>query len=170
MARSARWLLLCALLGVTAIACSESGIIPDPSGEPDAVDDVWPSNLVISESEPPTGDATLIDAATLVIDEGGSGRDELTLTQTVGENAHTVVVTWDTLTHVIVGVSHVWGPGPNHGGTTSGFTACFAGINDCDPAKVTLDMANSRVTLSGLVLDDVFGGAATSTLTGRIGW
>jgi hypothetical protein len=147
-------------------ACSSTGVIM----ETEEGSTGGQSHLVSSASNPASGDATLTEAATLTIDADGNGMDELALQQTIGETLHEVVVTWDTMTHVIQGVSHVWSPGQDHGSPTAGFTACFAGINDCDPVKVTLDFSGQTVTLAGQVLDDVFGGAKTSTLTGTMVW
>lgn len=154
------------ILALSIAACSSSGDILDTSGAGNPT----PSDLTSAASNPASGNATLTAAAVLVLNANGGGFDELTLDQITGEYSHKVVVTWDTVTRQIQGASHVWGQGPSHGGPTSGFTACFAGINDCDPAKVVLDFDGKTVTFSAQVLDDVFGGAATSTLSGTVGW
>ena len=157
-----------AALALSLAACSDAGNILDNPEDDDGALGI--SNLTISQSRPESGDATLTEAAVLTIDAEGKGFDELALSQTVGDTKHDVVVTWNTLTHAIRGTSHVWGPGETHGGEDSGFTACFAGINDCDGERVVIDFDGHSVTFSGQVLDDAFGGDATSTLSGTVGW
>jgi len=155
-------------LSCLSAACTASGdILAPPPVDPG---NEFPSNLAVTASIPASGDGVLTEAATLEIDSGGTGYDALTLSQTVGDTHHEVVVTWDTATQAVRGVSHVWGPGEDHGSPTSGFTACFAGINDCDPARVTIDVPGKVVALDALQIGDVFGGTATSTLDGTIGW
>jgi hypothetical protein len=156
-----------ALFMLFLFGCSSSGDIFAPPSGGDANDT---SSLVSSESSPATGDATLTDAATLTLDAGGGGYDELKLIQTTGETTHTVRITWDTVTHALQGASHIWGPGQSHGGPTSGFTACFAGSNDCDPGRVIIDLDAKTVTFNQQVLQDILGGSSTSTLNGRLGW
>jgi hypothetical protein len=161
-----------AALGASAVlllclaACSGAADVFDdaPQGE------VGLSDLTISNSNPATGDATLTEGALLTIDADGGGLDELELVQILDDVTHEVVVRWDTATHAIYSASHIWGQGPNHGGPDSGFTMCFPGYNDCDPAKIVLDLDARTVTFSGQVLADAFGGQATCTLDGRVGW
>jgi hypothetical protein len=100
------------------------------------------------------------------VNSGGTGFDEVTLSQTVGGISHQVVVTWNTTTHVINSAEHVWG----NGVTNSGFTQCEPTNTVCDPAKITLDFTYHTVTFAALVLPDALAGTATSTLTGTLVW
>src|SRR5262245_52567090 len=120
--------ILAAALALCLAACSSAGNILDTPENGDG--DTGLSSLTISDSRPESGDATLTEGAQLSIDPDGQGYDELTLSQTVGDTKHDILVTWYTLTHEIRSTSHVWGPGETHGGEDSGFTACFAGVND----------------------------------------
>src|SRR5262245_60054052 len=158
--------ILAAVLALGLAACSSAGNILESTD--DGEDGI--SSLAISDSKPASGDAMLTEAALLSVDPDGLGYDELTLEQTVGDTSHEIVVTWDRLTHVIRGASHVWGPGETHGGEDSGFTACFAGVNACDGERVVIDLEAQTVTFTAQVLDDVFGGDSTSTLSGTVGW
>ena len=155
-----------AVLALCLAACSGAADVVDdaPQG------DVGLSNLEISDSTPDSGDATLTEGALLTIDAEGGGLDELVLVQILDDVTHEVVVRWDTATHAIDSASHIWGQGPNHGGPDSGFTVCFPGYNDCDPAKIALDFDGHTVTFSGQVLADAFLGPASCTLDGRVGW
>ncbi len=144
----------------TAACHSSNDVTNPPAGGGGA------SNLVSSGSSPTDGDATMTASATLTVNSGGSGFDELDLSQTVGSVGHEVVVTWDTNTHAINGVQHVWGSGS----TTSGFTQCAPGSAACDPTKVTVDFSGHTVTLTSQVLPDAFGGSSSSTLSGTIAW
>jgi hypothetical protein len=155
-----------AAAGLWIAACSGAADVLD--GAPQG--DVGLSNLAVSNSTPASGDATLTEGALLTIDADGAGLDEVVLTQTLGEVTHEVVVRWNTTTHAIDSASHIWGQGPNHGGPDSGFTVCFPGFNDCDPAKVVLDFDGRTVTFASQVMADAFGGAATCTLTGTVAW
>lgn len=160
-------LLSAGVLILAVVGCSTTGDIfesPETTGNLDT------DGLTVSAAHPPTGNGKLTVAATLVVDVNGNGYDEITLSQDLAGTSHEVKVSWDTLTQAIRGTSHVWTQGQDHGGPNSGFTACFAGINDCDPAKVAIDFAGKTVTFHGLVLADVFAGAATSTLDGTVGW
>jgi hypothetical protein len=146
---------------LAAAACNSSNdVTAPPTGGGGS------SNLVVSASSPADGDGTLTDSATLTVNAGSTGFDELDLSQTLGAIGHEVVVTWDTNTHAINAVQHFWG----NGSVTSGITQCLNGTNTCDPAKVSVDFAGHKVTFSGLVLDDALGGSTTSTLTGTIVW
>ena len=162
-ARIERTIALCATTAalICAAACNSSNDVTAPPASSGGT-----SNLVVSAANPADGNATLTDAATLTVNSGGSGFDELDLSTTVGGIGHEVVVTWDTSTHAINSAQHVWGSGA----VTSGFTQCVAGTNTCDGAKIALDFAGHKVTFTGLPLADAFSGTASCTLTGTMGW
>ena len=154
-------------LALTLTGCSPSAdILPQPTGGGTG----GGTHLVSSASKPDTGNATLTAGGTLTLDAGGGGFDELALEQMVGDTTHEVAVTWDTTTHALHGASHTWGPEQSHGDPGSGFTACLEGFSPCDPQRVLIDFEGHVVTFQDLVLPDAFGGDATSTLTGTVGW
>jgi hypothetical protein len=148
-----------ALLCVAACNSSNDVTAPPAGGS-------GTSNLVVSAANPADGNSTLTDAATLTVNSGGSGFDELDLSTSVGGVGHEVVVTWDTGTHAINSAQHVWGSGA----VTSGFTQCVAGSSPCDLGKIALDFAGHKVTFTGLPLLDAFGGSTSCTLTGTMAW
>lgn len=123
------------------------------------------SGVVISAANPANGNGTLTDSATLSVDAGGTHLDEANISQSLGIVGHDLTVTWDTNTHAIHAVNEGW-----FDGTTGGTTLCLAGANPCDPTKVTVDFVNHKVTFTGLVLPDTFGGTATATLNGTMVW
>ena len=150
--------ILAALIGT--YACNNDDYSSSSSGGGGS------SNLVVSASSPADGDGTLTASGVLTVNAGGTGFDELNLSQTVGGVNHQVTVTWNTSTYAINSVQHAWGSG----GVSSGFTQCAPGGTTCDPAKVTVNFAGYTVTFNGLVLPDVLGGTSTSTLTGPVAW
>jgi hypothetical protein len=99
---------MAALLGTLALAtlsCSSSDsttAAPPPGG--------GSSNLIASSSSPVDGDGTMTPTCTIQVNSGGSEFDELDLSQTLGSTGHEVVVTWNTPTHVVNSVQHIWGP------------------------------------------------------------
>lgn len=147
---------LAAALGLATVACDSSNNILNPPG-------AGGSSLTAKNSTPSDGDATLTVGGTFVVNSGGTGFDELNLSEMVGAVGHDVTITWDTNTHALHSASHGWG---------SGYTQCVMGTaNPCDTARVTIDFAGSSITFTDLVLiDDVFGTAATSTLDGTATW
>jgi hypothetical protein len=160
MNRNKQALLTMAVAGLivlTAVGCDDEGnvLTPSPGG--------GSSNLTVTNSNPADGDGTLTVTGTYVVNFNGSGFDELNLSEMTGSVGHDVTITWDTNTHALHAVQHGWG---------SGFTQCvMATANPCDVNDVTIDVANHTVTFAGLVLiDDVFGTSATSTLTGTARW
>lgn len=124
------------------------------------------SNLVVSNATPSDGNSTLTATATIAVNSGGSGFDELDLSETVSGIGHEVFVTWDTNTHAINAVQHAWG----NGTTNSGFTQCDPSGTACDPAKIVLDFSGHTLTLTSLAVNDAFGGTSSSTLTGTVAW
>jgi hypothetical protein len=154
---------LCRAVGLGAIALSAIGCDDDN----DVLGPVSPggsgSSLTSTSSTPADGDGTLTVLGTFTADFGGSGYDELNLSEMVGGVGHDVSILWDTNTHALQAAQHGWG---------SGFTQCVMGTaNPCDPAKVVIDFAGQTVTFTNLVLvDDVFGTPATSTLVGTARW
>ena len=104
--------------------------------------------------------------ATIAVNSNGSGFEELDLSETISGMGHEVFVTWNTGTHVINGVQHVWG----NGTTNSGFTQCDPSGTACDPAKIAIDFTGHTLTLTGLVVNDALGGTSSSTLTGTVAW
>ena len=124
------------------------------------------STLVQSASTPADGDGTLTATATIQVNAGSTGFDEVDLSQTLGSMGHEVVVTWDTSTHVINSVQCIWG----NGTVTSGFTQCEPSSAACDASKIAVDFGGQKVTFTGLVLADAFGGTSAATLTGTMVW
>jgi hypothetical protein len=162
-------LCLVALL-VAAAGCNDSDDVfepPDDDGN-NGNNNGGGSSLTSSASIPTDGDGTFSAAGQLTTNNGGSGMDELILSETLGTVGHEIVVTWDTNTHAINGVQHAWGPAA--GGPTSGFTQCAPGPDACDPAKVSIDFAGRKVTFASLALADAFGGSSASTLDGTANW
>ena len=156
-----------ALLILAAAACNSSSsggsvTTPPPPGG-------GSSNLVASASTPSDGDGTLTATGTITVNNGGSGFDEVNLSQTLGSTGHEVVVTWDTSTHAINSVQHIWGS-TTPGSPTSGFTQCDPSGTACDPSKIAIDFAGNKVTFTNLTLTDAFGGTAVSTLDGTLVW
>lgn len=156
-------IVLAGFMGILigSFGCSDSDVTAPPTGGGGA------SNLVQSASNPVNGDCTLTTAATLTVNAGGTGYDEANISVSVGNVGHDLVVTWDTSTHVINGVDNGWFDSTT---TTGGRTTCLASGTPCDPAKVAVDFANHKVTFTGLVLPDYFGGTSTSTLNGTMNW
>lgn len=148
------------LIGATACDGGSSVMAPPPGGG-------GTSNLIVSNSIPPTANGTLTATATLTVDKSGNGLDELDVLQTVSGTEHEAVVRWTTITHVIDSTLHKCG----NGGAPCGITQCVAGVNTCDPTKITLDFVGHKVTFTGLVLDDPApGGTGSATLTGTLAW
>lgn len=160
--------LIVAVMLVGFTGCEDSNKVFDFPAD-DANDDGDDNNgggasgLVVSDSLPVDGDGTLTALGTIRVNNGGTGIDELNLSEMTGAVGHDVTVTWDTTTYALNAVSHGWG---------SGYTQCVNGTaNPCDPAKVTIDFAGKKVTFAGLALiDDVFGAGSKSTLTGTMVW
>jgi hypothetical protein len=106
-----------------------------------------------------SGDGTITDLGTLVVDNGGTGFDELNLSET----GHDLTIVWDTNTHATHSVSHGWG---------AGYSQCVEGTaTPCDPAKVAIDFAGRSVVFTNLALtDDPFATGSTCTLNGTAIW
>ena len=117
------------------------------------------SALTVSNSVPTGGDGDVTAMGTLTVDSGGTGLDELNLSET----GHDVTILWDTNTHALHSVSHGWG---------AGYAQCVEGTaTACDPAKVAIDFAGHKVTITALDLtDDPLGGGSTCTLDGDARW
>ena len=160
-AKGTLWIVVAAFVGllIGSFGCSDSDVTQPPAGGGGA------SNLVQSASNPANGDCTLTQSATLTVNAGNSGYDEANISTTIGAVGHDFTVTWDTGTHVINGVNSGW-----FDGATGGNTWCLASGTPCDPAKVTVDFANHKVTFTGLVLPDAFGGTSTATINGTMSW
>ena len=96
--------------------------------------------------------------ARLIVNNGGSGHDELNLSET----GHDLTINWDTTTMTIHSVSHGWG---------AGYAQCVAGTAPCDPAKIAIDVAGHTVTFTSLALvDDPFSMGSTCTIDGVARW
>lgn len=155
--------MLLAVLALGTLSCSDDDpatSTPPPGG--------GSSSLVASSSSPADGDATLTATATYTVNSGGTGFDELNVSEAIGATGHEVTITWDTTTHVVNSVQYAWGPAA--GGPTSGFTQCAPGAHPCDPAKVTVDVPGTAVTITGLTIPDAFAGSSVSTLSGTARW
>ncbi len=155
------WMRMCAVAFAVAalglsVACNSND---DPVGNPTG----GGSSLTVVSASPSDGDGTITVAGTIVVNNGGSGFDELNFSQLTGATGHDITIVWNTSTHVLHSASHGWG---------TAYTQCVMGTaNACDPSKVTIDFAGNTVTFTGLVLvDDTFGTSATSTLTGTGHW
>ncbi len=155
-----RWLGAAAVAAALAFssACSSganSVLNPPPGG--------GGSNLTVTNANPSDGNGTVTVTGTLVVNNAGTGFDELNLSQMVGSVGHDVTITWDTTTHAIHSVGHGWG---------SGYTQCVVGTaNPCDSAKITIDFAGHQVAFTNLTLvDDTFGTGATCNLGGTARW
>lgn len=155
------WMRLCgativavALVGSTACNSTDD-VLGTPGG--------GASNLTVVDATPADGNGTITVAGTILVDNAGTGFDELNLSQTTGSVGHDVTIVWDTTTHALHSASHGWG---------TGYTQCVMGTaNPCDTSKVAIDFAGTTVTFTGLILvDDTFGTSATSTLTGTAQW
>lgn len=167
---NSRWihgLLALTFLGalvLTTGACNDddNNVLTPPAGGGGA------SNLTATSSSPADGNATLTASGNLVVNNAGTGFDELNFSQNVGGVDHEVTITWDTSTHAINSAEHAWGVGT----TGHGFTQCVAGTaNVCDPAKVTVNFAGHTVTFTGQPLTDLyFSTGAVSTLSGTVAW
>jgi hypothetical protein len=117
------------------------------------------SSVVVSASNPASGDGTITALGTLAVNNGGSGKDELNLSET----GHDLTVLWDTNTHAIFSIQHGWG---------AGMAQCVGGgATPCDPAKVAIDFTGHTVTFTALTLpDDPFATGSTCTLNGTAIW
>ena len=142
-----------AALALTLTGCHGSDNIVNSSGGGGA------SNVVVSGSNPASGDGNITVLGTILIDNAGTGTDELNLSET----GHDLTVVWDTTTHAIHSVQHGWG---------AGMAQCVLGTGTpCDPAKVTIDFAGHKVTFTNLaLLDDPFSAGSTCTLNGTAIW
>jgi hypothetical protein len=156
---SATVLFAFAVLLVGSFGCSSDDVTSPPAGGGGT------SGVVVSAASPANGNGTLTASATFTQNANNTGYDEANISQSLGGVGHDLTVTWDTTTHAINAVNEGW-----FDGTTGGNTLCLAGTNPCDPTKVTVDFANHKVTFTGLVLPDAFGGTTTSTLTGTMVW
>jgi hypothetical protein len=149
-------------MAFSAIACDDNDDIFTPPGGPGPGSG---SNLTVVNSTPADGNATLTVTGTFTPNFGGSGRDELNLSQTTGAVGHDVTILWDTNTHALHSVEHGWGA------AVVSITHCVVGTADaCDTARVTIDFAGQTVTFNNLALVDTSGGTAVSTLNGTARW
>jgi hypothetical protein len=144
-----------AALGLSIGCNSDDDVTGNPTG--------GGSNLTVVNATPSDGDGTITVAGSFIVNNGGTGFDELNFSQMTGSVGHDITITWDTTTHALHSAQHGWG---------AGFTQCVMGTaNACDPSKITIDVSGHTVTFTGLVLvDDTFGTSATSTLTGAGHW
>src|SRR5262245_20978237 len=115
---------------LVAMGCNNSD---DPTNPPAGG---GASTLTVSGSVPAGGDGDVTAMGALAVDNGGSGFDELNLSET----GHDVTILWDTNTHALHSVSHGWG---------AGYAQCVEGTaSACDPAKVAIDFAGHTVTIT----------------------
>src|SRR5882672_7433443 len=97
---SSRWIhtmQAAALAGAFVLAaagCHHSNGVLTPSGG-------GASNLTVTNAAPPDGNATLTSTGTLVVNNSGTGADELNLSEMTGTVGHDVTLTWDTTTHAL---------------------------------------------------------------------
>ena len=153
--------MVIAVLAMGTLSCSNDDPVntPPPGGS---------SSLVASASSPADGDATVTDTGSLIVNNGGTGTDELNFSEVIGATGHEITIVWDTTTHAVNSVQYAWGPAA--GGPSSGFTQCDALGTPCDPAKVSVDFTGTKITFTNLTLPDAFGGTSVSTLNGIGRW
>lgn len=161
--KQARLAALAALaVSVLATGCPDNVTTPPGSAN---------SSLTVSNADPTDGNGAL-DPSTATIahytNEGVEDLDKVTLSayDTTGTIAHEIEISWLPATTEVKLFQHFWGP---VGGATSGQTRCAAGTaNVC--ASVSVDQLAKTLTCNGVVLLDVSGGSATSTVTGTVRW
>lgn len=146
------------------IACDDGVMTPPNDSE---------ASVTVSNANPADGNGTLDTDTAIVRIFAGVGVQDLhkvTISgyDTSGAIAHELEILWLPATAEIQLCQHFWTP---TGGATSGSTRCASGTaNACDPATISVNTAQKTISLNGILLQDVFGGDATSTLTGTVVW
>jgi hypothetical protein len=118
------------------------------------------SNLIISDSVPPSGDAMITTYATLRV-ANQAGQRTLTLRQVIGDYYHDVFVHWDKGESGASSVTHFWAYGWDYEGPS-------ASCHDAECAGVQIDETARLVSLTDVTLSGATGEA--STLDGTVGW
>jgi hypothetical protein len=154
------------VVGLTA-ACHE-GILTASDDE-----ELGTSRLIVWDANPPDGNGKLASNTMTIgyyTKQGVQDLDKVTISASDAEDAigHELEIYWLPATTEVRLCQHFWTP---VGGATSGSTRCASGTaNVCDPTTVEVDPTQKIITFHGTVLADMFGGDATSRLTGTIAW
>lgn len=131
------------------------------------------ANVTVSNADPTDGNGALEPATATVLYTTGVGvqdLDKVTISahDATGAIDHELEILWVPATGQVQLCQHFWTP---TGGATSGSTRCATGTATvCDPAAISVDVDQKAISLNGLVLSDLFGGTATSTLSGVVIW
>ncbi|HEX4823297.1 MAG TPA: hypothetical protein VFV19_03210 [Candidatus Polarisedimenticolaceae bacterium] len=125
--------------------------------------------LTVSASQPSSGDGQLDGYADLSVVD--ATRDELYMSQAVGQTVHDVIVVIDHSSHAVLWVDHSWWHySPNFDEVVDGNTVCGVGTpKACGPATFRSDSTSDRLTLKGFTMTDG-SGTETCTLDGTIAW
>ena len=150
------------LLGLVAlVGCAGPSTITDTTAAPDT--------LMVSASQPPSGDATLDGYAGLSVVD--STRDELHMSQAVGQTIHDVIVVLDHSSHRVLWVNHMWWHfSSTLGEVVDGNTVCGVGMpSACGGTTFSSSSAVDRLHLKDFLMTDG-AGTQTCTLDGTIAW
>ena len=159
--RRSPWKLSGTALLVVLVGCTGASNITEMTAAPD--------QLMVSASQPPSGDAALDGYAEVSVVD--ATRDELRISQAVGETIHDLtIVVWHS-SHDVLWVNHTWW----HFSSTfdevvDGNTVCGVGTpKACGPTTFTSDSTFDRLSLTDFRMTDG-AGTQTCTLDGTIKW
>ena len=146
---------------VLLAGCAGAGNLTETTAAPDA--------LIVSASQPPSGDATLDAYAEISVVD--ATRDELRMSQAAGETIHDVIVVLDHSSRRVLWVNHMWW----HFSSTfdevvDGNTVCGVGTpKACGSATFSSNSTVDRLELTDFRMTDG-AGTQSCTLDGAIKW
>jgi len=159
--RPALWKLSGTALLVVLVGCAGASNITEMTAAPD--------KLMVSASQPPSGDAALDGYAEVSVVD--AARDELRMSQAVGQTIHDVIVVLDHSSHAVLWVNHMWWHfSPTFDEVVDGNTVCGVGTpRACGPTTFSSNSTVDRLNLTDFTMTDG-AGTQTCTLDGTIQW